>query len=246
MTMTPAAAPTVDAPVEYIFALDPAQASDFSALALLKLTAPGSARLDSTALPFMNDLAALTRWKGVSYPEQVRRVAKLAADPRLRPIFQPPARVYDGGRLVMRDAEVQAPKPKLVVDATGVGRAVVDMFVTPEVLAVADVVPLTITSGESWRRERWGKTGLLGYWVSKRELCSLLVARLQGERLRFRPGDKLAGVLEDELRNFRVKVTKAAHETFEAREGKNDDLVLAVAMALWTGENGRGRKIRVI
>jgi len=110
---------------------------------------------------------------------------------------------------------------------------------------VADVVPLTITGGEGWRRDRWGKTRVMGYWVSKRELCSLLVARLQGERLRFRPGDTLAGVLEGELRDFRVKVTKAANETFEAREGKNDDLVLSVAMGLWVGETGRPRLIRM-
>ena len=46
----------------------------------------------------------------------------------------------------------------------------------------------------------------------------------------------LAAELEEELRNFRLKLTRSAHEAFEAREGKTDDLVLAVAMALWVAE----------
>jgi hypothetical protein len=43
-----------------------------------------------------------------------------------------------------------------------------------------------------------------------------------------------------ELENFRVKVTTARTDTFEAwREGQNDDLVLAVALAAWIGEQTR-------
>lgn len=243
--MTTSAAPTVDAPVEYVFGLDLAQQSDFTALAILKLTTPDGSRLDSDSLPFVNDLVSLTRWRGVSYPEQVKRVAKLVADPRLRPTIKTPPRPVGGGMFYMSDAEVQAPRPKLVIDATGVGVAVVDMFLTPEIRAVADVVPLTITGGDGWRKDRWGRTGIISYFVSKKQLVSVIVARLQGERLRFRPGDRLAAELEDELRNFRLKLSKSNNEQFEAREGKTDDLILAVAMALWVGENGRGKVIRM-
>ena len=36
---------------------------------------------------------------------------------------------------------------------------------------------------------------------------------------------------------FRVKVTAARHEVFQSwREGQHDDLVLAVALAAWLGE----------
>jgi hypothetical protein len=249
MTATATDSPIVQAPVEFVFGLDLAQQSDYSALALLKLTTPDGRRLDSSSLPFMNDLVSLTRWRGVPYPEQVRRVAKLVADPRLRPIVQPPARAVGGGAFSMRDAPAQAPKPKLVIDATGVGVAVVDLFLmAPEIRAVADVVPLTITGGEGWRKDRWGagRSNVVAYWVAKKALVSLIVARLQGERLRFRPGDRLAAELEDELRNFRVKMTRAANEQFEARDGKTDDLILAVSMALWVSENGLGKLIRVV
>jgi hypothetical protein len=231
-----------------VFGLDLAQQSDYTALALLKLTTPDGARLGSASLPFLNDLVSLTRWRGVSYPEQVKRVAKLVADPRLRPIVEPPARPVAGGAFYMKAAAVQAPRPKLVVDATGVGAAVVDLFLTPEIQAVADVVPLTITAGDGWRKDRWGsgRSSVVAYFVAKKRLVSLIVARLQGERLRFRPGDRLAAELEDELRNFRVKMTRAANEQFEAREGKTDDLILAVSMALWAGECARGKIIRVL
>jgi len=245
MSMPTTAVPTVTTPVEYVFGLDLAQQSDFTALALLKLTTPDGARLDSTSVPFLNDLVSLTRWRGVSYPEQVKRVAKLVADPRLRPIVKTPPRPVGGGMFYMSAVEAQAPKPKLVIDATGVGVAVVDMFLTPEIRAVADVVPLTITAGEAWRKDRWGRTGITSYFVAKKQLVSVIVARLQGERLRFRPGDRLAAELEDELRNFRVKLSRANNEQFEARDGKTDDLILAVAMALWVGENGRGKVIRM-
>jgi hypothetical protein len=40
------------------------------------------------------------------------------------------------------------------------------------------------------------------------------------------------------MQNFKAKITASANETFEAwREGQHDDLVLAVALAVWGGEN---------
>jgi hypothetical protein len=242
-TSTP---PVVAAPVEYVFGVDLAQQSDFTAVSLLKLTPTARAGSDRAAAPYGYDLISLARYRGESYPSLVKRIGKLAADPRLRPTIQVPPRAVADGAFYMGSAPVQAPKPRIVLDATGVGRAVVDMFVTPEVRAVADIVPLTITAGESWRKDRWGNTGLMGYWVAKRELVSLLVARLQGECLRFIPGDRLSAELEDELRNFRLKLSKANNEQFEAREGKTDDLVLAVSMAVWASEVGKGKRISIM
>ena len=45
-----------------------------------------------------------------------------------------------------------------------------------------------------------------------------------------------AETLRAELRDFRVRTTKSAQETYEAREGQHDDLVLALAVALFVGE----------
>ena len=44
-------------------------------------------------------------------------------------------------------------------------------------------------------------------------------------------------MLVQELENFRAKVTAARQETLESwREGRHDDLILAVAVAAWLGE----------
>jgi hypothetical protein len=53
----------------------------------------------------------------------------------------------------------------------------------------------------------------------------------------------LTKTLESELGTFKVKITGAANETYEAwREGQHDDLVLAVAMAAWLGQ--RNQRVR--
>jgi len=45
-------------------------------------------------------------------------------------------------------------------------------------------------------------------------------------------------LLVQELENFRAKVTTAKNEGLESwREGRHDDLILAVAVAAWLGEH---------
>jgi hypothetical protein len=73
--------------------------------------------------------------------------------------------------------------------------------------------------------------------VSKLDLVSMLVARMQAGLLKFRPGDPLSATLEEELRNFDLKLTRAGNATFEAGgTNKRDDLVIAVGLALWLAE----------
>ncbi len=115
----------------------------------------------------------------------------------------------------------------LVVDATGVGRPVVDMFrdagLHPE--------PITIVSGVTVSK-------VDGYWhVPKRDLVSIIAVLLQTERLKFAEALPMVRVLTEELLNFKVKITEAANDTYGAwREGQHDDLVLAVALAIWYAE----------
>ncbi|MBN9520564.1 hypothetical protein J0H58_18925 [bacterium] len=112
-----------------------------------------------------------------------------------------------------------------VVDATGVGRAVVDMLKGGGV--AARVTPWTITAGH-----RMGNGT-----VPKKDLVGSVQAVLGTRRLKIAPGLPLAEVLAKELESFRVKVTADRNETFESwRERDHDDLVLALALAVWTGE----------
>ena len=117
----------------------------------------------------------------------------------------------------------------LVVDATGVGVAVVDM-ITASALPAA-VRRFTITHGH---REGDGT-------VPKKDLVFAVVAALQTKRLRFAKELALRPVLEKEMENFRAKVTPDRNETFAAwREKDHDDLVLALALAVWYGERHGG------
>ena len=137
--------------------------------------------------------------------------------------------VLDVGRLVRTPP---LSNPLLAVDQTGVGMAVVDMF--RQARLPARLRSILITSGHE-------VTALgFGWHVPKKELVSVLQVLLQQRRLKVAPLPERE-VLVKELLNFRVKVTVAAHETFEAwRERDHDDLVLAVALAAWLAEEDGG------
>ena len=117
--------------------------------------------------------------------------------------------------------------PTLVVDATGIGRAVTDLFREADLWA--NLKPVTIASGTHTTFEA-------GYHrVPKKELVSSLQVVLQSQRIGIAKQLPYAATLVREMQNFRVTITAAANETFEAasREGAHDDLVLAVAMPCW-------------
>lgn len=120
----------------------------------------------------------------------------------------------------------------LAVDKTGVGAAVFDLFVAAR-LPVA-VLGVTITAGDAARRE-----GRLA-WVPKRDLVAAVVAPLQTGRLKIAPGLPEAATLVAELQNFRAKIGLGGHDSYgvgeEWRAGQHDDLVLALAIAVWAAE----------
>jgi hypothetical protein len=64
-------------------------------------------------------------------------------------------------------------------------------------------------------------------------LVSALQALLHEGRLHIQKELPEAAELVRELQDFRVKYTEGGHLTFSAREGRHDDLVLALAIAVW-------------
>jgi len=196
----------------YIIGVDLGQASDFTALAVLKrspaLDADGkevrSPRGDALHSYVCNFLRRYPL--GTPYPKIIEHVGDLVRRPEL------------AGRVT------------LVADATGVGRAVIDLFLAARL--PVRFHPLMITGGDASRSEPWG--GALGYWTPKRHLVGAVQVLLQTEMLKIVPALELAETLRRELMNFKVKVTAAANETFGSwREADHDDLVLALAMATW-------------
>jgi hypothetical protein len=216
----------------YICGLDLGQANDFSALAVVKYTPAWDGEDEwggrSAPTPPRYDVVHLERYElGTPYPAIVGHVAGLVVRRELRPWHQPEP---DPGTVSVR--AVQSPRVALALDATGVGRVVVDMFIQADM--EAEVHCVTITAGHEARRDHW--PGAAASWYApKRDLIGVLQAGLQGGTLRIVPGLALADVLQRELLGYRVRVTAAAHEVFgTGRDAPNDDLVLAVALACWT------------
>lgn len=209
--------------VDFFIGLDLGKVSDPTALAVLERSeAPGGGR--------RYDVRTLQRSElGIPYPRVVEAVGRLVADPVFRPRRLYPADANGRERLEW------APFPTLVVDATGVGVAVVDLFAGARLAAT--LTPLTITSGGQARTAPWPSTHHPAWWVPKIELVGTTQALLQTGRIKIAPDLEHADTLKREMLNFEIRVTQSAHETFGAwREGDHDDLVLAVAMAAWLGE----------
>jgi hypothetical protein len=199
-------------PTLHCVGLDLGQAADHSALAVLQY--------EDTEEPTYY-LDHLARWPlATAYRRVVADVTALVHEPPLGwhpPLWPPPVA---GWRV-----------PALGLDRTGVGAGVLELF-DPATLA-ADMHPVLITGGHAVSR------GPDGTWhVSKCELVGALMGVFHGGRLRINSAMDLAGTLVTELRNFKMKLTPAANLTFESwRESIHDDLVLAVAIAVWLAEH---------
>jgi hypothetical protein len=191
----------------FVLGLDLGQSSDFTALTVCELTHapdPGSGRkLGHHAVRF------LRRWpQKTAYTAIVRDLEKLL---ELGPLQ----------------------RGRLVVDGTGVGAAVVEMF--REAKLGAALTSVLITAGHQVTRAEDGV-----WHVAKKELVSTLQTLLQTGRLKIANLPERPLLLK-EMQLFRVKVTAAAHETFEAwRDRDHDDMVLATALACWAGERFGG------
>lgn len=112
----------------------------------------------------------------------------------------------------------------LSIDGTGVGRPVVDMFEVAKIPFTA----VTITGGDQEIRVSHDD-----FRVPKIKLVSGIQALLHAGTLKIQKELADAETLVRELQDFRVAFSDAGRMTFNAREGKHDDLVLALAIAVW-------------
>ena len=183
-----------------ILSVDLGQASDYTAISVIKAHVSG-----------LLEVVHLERYPlGMSYPDQVEKIIQLFE--KLKSSDPQPS--HPGG------TSIQDKQNKLVVDKTGVGRAVVDLLHDLRPIAI------TITGGNEVTKEG------LNWNVPKRDLIHNLVVLFQAGKIKIARSLPVADVLIKELLNFKLKVNiSTGHDSYEAwREGIHDDLVLSVAM----------------
>jgi hypothetical protein len=191
---------------QYFLGVDLGQSQDFTALAVME-RAELTGEWDPVAFAYRKEVQLALRHLervplGTPYPEVVERIREVTEEKELR------------GRC------------QLVVDATGVGKPVVDAL-RRERLSCG-MMPVMITAGSLERMDG-------GYhMVPKRDLISGLQLMLQRKELQIAKGMAGTETLVEEMMAMRVKISLAGNEQFGAwREGEHDDLVLAVALACW-------------
>ena len=140
---------------------------------------------------------------GTKYPEIVDRVKEILSSPAIR-------------------------GASLVIDRTGCGRPVFDMFEK----ARLNPIGISIHGGDSVNHE--GKS----WKVPKRDLVGCMQVHLQNKTWQVSSKLKLGETLSREMLNFRQKIDPiTAHDSYSAwRESEHDDLILAAAVATWWGE----------
>jgi hypothetical protein len=111
-----------------------------------------------------------------------------------------------------------------MVDGTGVGRPVVDMLRA----AGAAPTPVSITHRGRAARDQTG-----AWSVPKAVLMERMAMAMDQGRLKIICDERMGRVFAGEARNFVRRVNKLGHGTYAGQRRSHDDLILAVALAIW-------------
>ena len=189
-----------------------------AALAILNRT-PGA----TEQAPVSHTLIYLHRWPaGTAYPLIVRAANAIM---HLKPIAPDDGRRFDPmGRVT--GIEVRTGMAAVVVNATGVGRAALELLrdVAPDLRTVATWVTtgdLALEVTEGWR-------------VPQRDLVAAVQVLQEQDRLDVDEDlDEYADFVE-QMDGFKVERGPRGRDTYDPEEGA--ELVMAVALAAWWGE----------
>ncbi len=212
----------------YVVSVDLGQQADPSAVAVLEVSTRQDA-VDAQYTDPPGELASLVKlaWfqggvdGGVLYPGAAVRVDVRHLE-RLPLKLDYTVQVEHIVALLRRPPLVGA---SLVLDATGCGRPVLNMF-----RRRLRVTGVTITAGD---RETRDPDEYRDFRVAKSLLVSHMQAALHGETLRIAKGLPDARALVEEMADFRATIGESGYTAFSARSGAHDDLVMAVAVGCW-------------
>ena len=185
----------------FIIGVDLAQSTDWTAILIAQIfqVDEGPKEVNHVHLRHLERLP-----KNTTYTDQAERLAALR--------FNSPS-------------ELRLDQAPMVVDSTGVGRAVVDLLRDRGL----DPTPVTFTAGDRASFD----DDLRGHRVPKKNLVSALRVLLEKGRLKLAHDLPDLDILLDELRDFELQVTASGNLTFNARRGSHDDTVAALSLICW-------------
>jgi hypothetical protein len=121
---------------------------------------------------------------------------------------------------------------KLVIDETAIGRVACDYFEASGL----NPVRVCITASNETTCEGYRHGHPNRFHVGKKLLITNVETLLHYDELHFSLKLADAPALREELQDFQRSLSAAGRMTFQARNGKHDDMVLAVALACWLGK----------
>jgi Terminase RNaseH-like domain len=125
------------------------------------------------------------------------------------------------------------------LDATGVGEGVSELI--EKRLPNADIYRVYSTAGISANIDYKAREIRL----PKTQLVSTLVAAFDSDRIYLSSHSKEIDAMIDELENFEIKISDEGHDQFGAKTGAHDDLVCALGMACYCGEQFGTRTLKI-
>lgn len=198
----------------YTIGVDIGQQVDPTAIAVVELRQRTNPHGPGEAIHITRYLERLPL--GTTYPAIATRLAEIATNARQR------------ARQEYLNERGQAPRDdwsygfNVFVDATGVGRPVVDILSETGL----NVTPVFFTHGDRRNVDREQIT------LGKAWLVSRLKTLFQTGRVRLPPNHPEAPAMIDELVNYEIRVDQNANDKYGAfRTGKHDDLVTALGLA---------------
>lgn len=203
----------------YLVGLDLGQVNDPTALAIMEIQF-------NVGLQHLYLARHLQRFElGTPYPDIVEQVGAL-----LTKLPRPLAWREEMRRLqALRSRQPVPPLYRLIIDNTGVGRPIGDMFAR----LAPRPVRVTLTTGHMVSQHEQDE-----FTVPKRDVVCAFQLVIESRRFKTPRSSPEASTLVKEALNFEYKLsTKTGDDTYGAwREGTHDDLLLAAAMAIWYGE----------